>query len=132
MKFDFYSDPSHAWLAAPLELLDHLQLLDKISSYSYIRGGLAYLEEDLDAGVLIAALKARNVAVAFRERVAKSRSRVRDYMPYYPSRARENLANGRAWKPAWKIPRELRGKYLKPTAKLVYNLRTGQINVRQP
>lgn len=132
MKFDFYSDPGHGWLAAPLELLDHLGLLDQVTSYSYIRGGLAYLEEDQDAGVLIAALKARGVAVAFRERVAAARpSRIRNYDPFSAARARRNLENARAWKPAWKIPRELQGNSA-PIGKLVYNWRTGSITARQP
>jgi hypothetical protein len=48
MKLDFYEDPGHGWLAVPLELLDSLQLLDKVSSYSYIRGRFAHLEEDCD------------------------------------------------------------------------------------
>lgn len=132
MKFDFYSDPGHGWLAVELELLDHLQLLDKITSYSYVRGGMAYLEEDRDAGVLLAALRHRGVAVAFRERVASKYSRIRNYDPFSVDRARRNLENGRAWRPAWKIPRDLKGKYAKPTAKLVYNLHTGSITVRQP
>jgi len=109
MKFDFYADPGHAWMAAPLGLLDHLQLLDNITSYSYIRGGMAYLEEDLDAGTLIQALKARGVDVAFRERLAKGYSRIRNHDPYSAARARTNLDNGRAWRPAWRIPTALQG-----------------------
>ena len=131
MKFDFYSDPGHGWMAVELELLDHLELLDKITSYSYIRGPRAYLEEDLDAGVLVQALKARGVDVAFRERLAKGYSRIRNYDPFSAARARTNLDNGRAWRPAWRIPTALQGNKAS-TAKLVYNLRTGSITVRQP
>lgn len=130
MKFDFYSDPGHGWVAVELELLDHLGLLDTITSFSYIRGGMAYLEEDCDASAVLNLLRLRNVPVTFRERPAAGRSRIRNYMPYYPSRARENLENGRAWKQPWKIPRDLKGKYAKPTGRLVYNLRTGSITAR--
>jgi hypothetical protein len=116
MKFDFYSDPGHGWLAVELELLDHLQLLDKITSYSYVRGGMAYLEEDLDAGVLLAALRHRGVAVAFRERVASKYSRIRNYDPFSAARAREFLDNGRTWRPAWRIPTALQGLALNSPA----------------
>ena len=55
MRLSFYSDPGHGWLAVPLELLDRLQLLDRVSHYSYLRGRLAHLEEDCDASLFLAA-----------------------------------------------------------------------------
>lgn len=116
MKFDFYSDPGHGWVAVELELLDHLGLLESITSYSYIRGPRAYLEEDLDAGVLVQALKARGVDVAFRERLARGYSRIRNYDPFSAARARTNLENGRAWRPAWRIPTALQGLALNSAA----------------
>lgn len=47
--FIFHSDPSHAWLEVPLELMRTLGISDTISSYSYVDEHNAYLEEDCDA-----------------------------------------------------------------------------------
>jgi len=47
-KFKFYSDPGHGWLKVPLDLLAYLGILGDISSYSYMQGNFAYLEEDCD------------------------------------------------------------------------------------
>lgn len=44
----FHSDPGHGWVQVPMtELLD-LGIAHKISSYSYMKGCFAYLEEDCD------------------------------------------------------------------------------------
>jgi len=48
-KFNFYQDPGHAWLRVPLSELHRLALTSKISSYSFMNGKWAYLEEDQDA-----------------------------------------------------------------------------------
>lgn len=47
-KFRFYSDPGHGWLKVPLDSLAYLGIIGDISSFSYMRGGFAYLEEDSD------------------------------------------------------------------------------------
>lgn len=52
-KYNIYSDPGHAWLAVPIVELEALGIADKISHCSYIRGGMAYLEEDCDATLFI-------------------------------------------------------------------------------
>lgn len=92
MTLNFYSDPGHGWLAVPLALLDRLNLFDKISSYSYMRGALAHLEEDLDASTFLAAAKAAGIAVQVREiNCAHRYSRIRNYDPFSPVRARRNL-----------------------------------------
>ena len=44
----FTEDPGHGWLRVPLAELEPIK--DQISSYSYINGNYAYLEEDCDAG----------------------------------------------------------------------------------
>lgn len=46
-----HEDPGHAWLEVPLSLLVELGIAGKISSYSYICGTSAYLEEDCDLSV---------------------------------------------------------------------------------
>lgn len=51
--FDFYSDAGHGWVKVPKQVLNDLNIADKITSYSYQRGDYAYLEEDLDAGTFL-------------------------------------------------------------------------------
>ena len=52
-------DPGHAWLRVPLIEIAQLGIEDQISSYSYINGNYAYLEEDSDAGRYQAAREAQ-------------------------------------------------------------------------
>jgi len=42
-------DAGHAWLAVKQQELINLNIADKISSFSYVKGGTVYLEEDCDA-----------------------------------------------------------------------------------
>jgi len=58
---EFHADPSHGWLAAPIDEILEAKL--SISGYSYINRdeGMAYLEEDCDAIVFINHLKKNNV-----------------------------------------------------------------------
>lgn len=59
LKFNFHSDPGHGWLAVKLHLVRELGLASQISSYSYMQGQTAYLEEDCDAGKFIKAFTER-------------------------------------------------------------------------
>jgi hypothetical protein len=92
MKLDFYEDPGHGWLAVPLELLERLELLDQVSSCSYMRGGLAHLEEDCDYSLFWAAAQRAGIQLQIRSRHCDNRSRIRNYDPYSPARARAALA----------------------------------------
>lgn len=70
--YNFISDPGHGWLEVPVEEVKALAL--DITPYSYVdnRKGLAYLEEDLDAGVFVNAAAERDgltVSEWCRERV---------------------------------------------------------------
>lgn len=57
--YKFISDPGHGWLEVTRSELEALGLIDKISRYSYQRGGFVYLEEDCDAHLFAEAKKAR-------------------------------------------------------------------------
>ena len=46
-------DAGHAWLAVKQQELVNLNIADKISSFSYMKGGTVYLEEDCDAAHFI-------------------------------------------------------------------------------
>jgi hypothetical protein len=56
--YTFISDPGHGWLKVPLIHLKHLNLLDKITPYSYYWQGNVYLEEDCDATTFLKAWEA--------------------------------------------------------------------------
>lgn len=59
-KLTFFTDPGHGWLAVEKTELKKLGIADKVSSCSYMKGEIAYLEEDDDAGIFINALKQRD------------------------------------------------------------------------
>ena len=54
-KLIFISDPGHGWLEVDKQDITLLGIRKNISSYSYQKGGKAYLEEDCDAHVFITA-----------------------------------------------------------------------------
>jgi len=55
LQFIFHTDPGHGWLEVDKDLV--LKLGTKISTYSYIKDGKVYLEEDCDATAFISDLK---------------------------------------------------------------------------
>lgn len=59
-KYKFYSDSGHGWLAVSRRQLVVLNILNKITEYSYQSksGQTVYLEEDCDASTFLAAEKA--------------------------------------------------------------------------
>jgi len=56
-RLKFYSDPGHGWLEVPHSLLVELGIAADISSFSYVKGDLVYLEEDCDAGTFLEAYR---------------------------------------------------------------------------
>jgi hypothetical protein len=83
--FIVYSDPGHAWARVSFHTLRELGIEDKISPYSYQRNGFAFLEEDLDLGVLITALRARGIEPRFIEKNRpQGYSKIRSYLCYTP------------------------------------------------
>ena len=69
-------------------------LFRSVSHYSYLRGRLAHLEEDCDASLFLATARQAGLAITFRDVTCADRhSRIRNYDPYSPERARKNLAN---------------------------------------
>jgi hypothetical protein len=80
-----YSDPSHSWGKVRVEVLKNLGIDKAISSYSYRRGNYAYLEEDVDLGILCQALYDNNTRVVFKAKTSNNPSRVRTYDTYAAS-----------------------------------------------
>ena len=82
MKFQLYSDPGHGWVKVKKSVLVKLGIADKISSYSYMRNDDAFLEEDCDASVLVAALKANGKTFEYKESISNKSSKIRSYDCY--------------------------------------------------
>jgi hypothetical protein len=92
MRLNFYEDPGHGWLAVPLPLLDRLGLLDSISTYSYMRGMLAHLEEDCDYSLFWVAATREGMRFTIREHRTNARSRIRNYCQFNAGVARRWMA----------------------------------------
>ncbi len=58
-NYTFHSDPGHGWLEVPLSMLRALQIADKITPYSYMKGKTAFLEEDCDLSTFLQAYRLR-------------------------------------------------------------------------
>lgn len=83
-----YSDPSHAWLRVPLKDVIKFGLTNKITSYSYINGNYAYLEEDSDAPLFLETLKFNGITdYKIVDKFTDKATFVRTYDPYSPETA---------------------------------------------
>jgi hypothetical protein len=85
--YKFYSDSGHGWLAVKRIELINLGIADKISHYSYQRGGTVYLEEDCDVSTFFKA-KGWVTAGDWKQNVVEGkhqdRSPIRSYDSYKP------------------------------------------------
>lgn len=61
--YTYHTDPGHGWLEVSLDELDLLGIRSEVSSYSYINGGKAYLEEDCDMALFMNTMEAKGVNV---------------------------------------------------------------------
>jgi len=57
--FKHYTDPGHGWIAVKRAFLTELGIDQQISTFSFQKGGTAYLEEDRDASIFVAAYQAK-------------------------------------------------------------------------
>ena len=80
--YNFYSDAGHGWLKVPKNELQQLGIADKISTYSYMRGNDAYLEEDCDLSQFIEALKAQGREFNYTSHNHPDYSPIRNYQQY--------------------------------------------------
>ena len=60
-QLTFINDPGHGWLRVPLIDIAALGIEDEVSPCSFIDGRFAYLEEDCDYSVFVAACHAQNI-----------------------------------------------------------------------
>ena len=77
-----FADPGHAWARIAKSKLVSLGIADKISTYSYMNGTNAFLEEDCDLSILISALRVRGYEIKFNESHTNRQSKIRNYSTY--------------------------------------------------
>ena len=87
MKFRFISDPGHGWCEVELDFVRELGIWDKISSYSYVKGDFAYLEEDCDYAAFHNAMKLRGESIELVE-IHQDNTPIRNYRRF-PSTQRQ-------------------------------------------
>lgn len=80
-KYYFHSDSGHGWLAVKRAELERLNLLDKISSFSYEKGLTVYLEEDCDASKFIQAKTDLGEEISIRDSYVEN-SPIRNYQRF--------------------------------------------------
>jgi len=80
--FRFFEDPYSGYVEVPVTMLNLMGIADKISSYSYRKDNMAYLEEECDFAVFYDAfVEAYGVAPRY-ERVYIERNPIRQYEQY--------------------------------------------------
>jgi len=77
--FNFYSDPSHGWLAVKRNYLKQLNILNEITRYSYEKGQTVYLEEDKDMALFLSALEKNKTFYLIKEHFTNKMSQIRYY-----------------------------------------------------
>jgi len=82
VSIKIFADPGHAWARVAKSKLVKLGIADKISTYSYMNGNNAFLEEDCDLSVLINALRERGYEIKFNESHTNRQSKIRSYRGY--------------------------------------------------
>jgi len=79
--YTFYSDPGHGWIAVPRAELVALGIDGQITSYSYQKGDMVYLEEDCDYATFANAKEQAGQPFNTRE-VYQENTPIRNYQSY--------------------------------------------------
>ncbi len=86
--YKFYADPGHGWMAVKITELLELAIITRISPYTYMRGGTAYLEEDCDAALFFNAYRDKyGVDPKYTYEHTDNRSPIRSYDRYNTNKA---------------------------------------------
>ena len=82
ISIKIFGDPGHAWARVAKSKLVSLGIADKVSTYSYMNGSNAFLEEDCDLSVLVDALRERGYEIKFNKSHTNRQSKIRNYSTY--------------------------------------------------
>ncbi len=80
--YKYYCDSGHGWLAVKRDELEELNLVYKISSYSYQKNTMVYLEEDCDMQIFLRAVGAKYTSYNIKEVYHNGSSKIRSYQGY--------------------------------------------------
>jgi len=83
--FKHFVDPGHGWYKVSREMLFRMDILDKISSFSYQKGDWVYLEEDCDATIFFDRYKelfGDEYQIKITQNIADNMSSIRYYQPF--------------------------------------------------
>lgn len=93
--FIFFQDPGHGWLKVPRNMLIDLGILNKISAYSYERGGYVYLEEDQDSYIFFKTFVSKfGFKPNISSRHTNRQSKIRGYSSFFPEK-KSRILDGR-------------------------------------
>lgn len=86
-NYTFYDDPGHGWLQVKIKELIQLGIEKQITSYSYMKGFYAYLEEDQDLSTFLDAkygedMKAKQFFINSCKSVHQEHTPIRNYGRY--------------------------------------------------
>jgi hypothetical protein len=95
LKFRVFEDPGHAWIEVPMWLIRRLQIHDKITQFSYVKGNMVYLEEDCDYATFRTAYREQlqSLPVLIEGESVKNDSPVRNYRRYDVDEVMMNTAD---------------------------------------
>ena len=81
--YQFFSDSGHGWLKVTRTELQRLKIIDKISSCSYQKNGIVFLEEDGDCTLFVNAKKSIDgIEIKTKGIQSDKVSKIRNY-PYF-------------------------------------------------
>ena len=95
--FDLVTDASHGWLKVPVAELERLNIVEDITTHSYVRNDMAYLEQEVDLGQFLVAREAEgNPVKRIKEHNRNGQSRIRKYAMFGGDRiiTKTNLLSG--------------------------------------
>ena len=95
--FDLVTDASHGWLKVPVSELERLNIVEDITTFSYVRNDMAYLEQDADMATFLKAREAEGKPVTkIKEHSRNGQSRIRKYAMFGGDRVitKTNLLSG--------------------------------------
>lgn len=81
-SFQMVSDAAHGWLKVPVVELERIGIAGDITPFSYRKGDMAFLEEDLDATLFMEKRKERGEVVRIKEINRENCNRIRNYAAY--------------------------------------------------
>jgi len=81
-KLTFHTDSGHGWLEVAIDDIRELNIAHLISSYSYVKGERAFLEEDCDAFQYMENAKAKGWILNVQEKHTNCESFVRSLSPW--------------------------------------------------